>query len=82
MKNKERVLKTLSHEQPDRVPFFYWGVPEFTSRMMAHLGFSSRDEMMDYLDVDFRWVEPAYVGPELITGQNGDAVKKDIWGVK
>jgi uroporphyrinogen decarboxylase len=81
MNNKERVLKTLNHEQPDRVPFFYWGVPEFTEKMMGHLGLSDRDELLDFLDVDFRWVEPAYVGPQMISGNNGAAIKRDIWGV-
>ncbi len=81
MNNKERVLKTLNHEQPDRVPFFYWGVPEFTEKMMSHFGFSDKDELLDFLDVDFRWVEPAYVGPQMIHGTNGDSVKHDIWGV-
>lgn len=80
MNHKERVFAALNHEQPDRVPFFYWGVPEFTAKMMNHLGFSDRDQMLEYLDVDFRWVEPAYTGPELINA-NGE-VKKDIWGVE
>lgn len=82
MKNKERVLKALNHEQPDRVPFFYWGVPEFTNKMVNHLELGSRDELMDFLDVDFRWVEPKYIGPRLISGNNGEALKKDIWGVE
>lgn len=80
MTNKERVLKTLNQEQPDRVPFFYWGVPEFTEKIMTHLGFSDRDELMEYLDVDFRWVEPTYVGPNLMN--EGKGIKKDIWGVQ
>ncbi|MGQ1946472.1 uroporphyrinogen decarboxylase family protein [Geofilum sp. OHC36d9] len=80
MTNKERVLKTLNHEQPDRVPFFYWGVPEFTTKMMNHFGFSTRDELLEFLDVDFRWVEPDYIGPELINLAEGR--KKDIWGVE
>lgn len=80
MNNKERVLKTLNHEQPDRVPFFYWGVPGFSDKMMNHLGFSDRDELLEFLDVDFRWVEPEYVGPNLMDSQN--SIKKDIWGVE
>jgi len=66
MNHKERVLKTLLREPVDRVPFFYWGVPEFTDKMAKHLGLADRDQLMDYLDVDFRWVEPVYVGPPLI----------------
>ncbi len=80
MNHKERVLATLNHEQPDRVSMFYWGVPEFTEKMMNHLGFSDRDKMLEFLDVDFRWVEPAYIGPDLF--QKKSELKKDIWGVE
>jgi uroporphyrinogen decarboxylase len=39
MNHKERVLTALNHEEPDRVPVFYWAVPEFTQKMMSELGF-------------------------------------------
>ncbi|TAJ12415.1 uroporphyrinogen-III decarboxylase [Marinilabiliaceae bacterium JC017] len=79
MNHKERVLKALNREEPDRVPFFYWDVPEFGVKMMEHLGFSNRDQLLEFLDVDFRWVEPLYTGPKLIDA--GMKSKKDIWGV-
>ncbi|MCG8580281.1 MAG: hypothetical protein MI866_10205 [Bacteroidales bacterium] len=79
MIHKERVLKALNHEQADRVPFFYWDVPEFGVKLMEHLGFQNRDQLLEYLDVDFRWVEPDYVGKELV-GDDGLS-KTDIWGV-
>ncbi len=79
MTNKERVHKTLGQELTDRVPFFYWGVPEFTEKMMSHLGFSSRDQLLDFLDVDFRWIEPNYIGPSLSVSEKK---KRDIWGVE
>lgn len=79
MIHKERVLKALNHEQGDRVPFFYWDVPEFGAKLMKHLGFQNRDQLLEYLDVDFRWVEPDYVGNALIA-EDGLS-KKDIWGV-
>jgi len=79
MIHKERVLKALNHEQADRVPFFYWDVPEFGVKLMQHLGFQNRDELLEYLDVDFRWVEPDYVGKSLV-GDDG-LTKTDIWGV-
>lgn len=69
----------LNKEQPDRVPFFYWDVPEFGEKMMKHLGFETRDQLLDFLDVDFRWVEPRYIGPELVDKEKN--IKKDIWGV-
>lgn len=79
MIHKERVLKALAHEQPDRVPFFYWDVPEFGVKMMNHLGLENRDQLLDFLDVDFRWVEPNYIGEKLI--EEGGRRKNDIWGV-
>ena len=79
MNHKERVLTTLNNQQPDRVPFLYWSVPEFTEKMIKHLGFSNLDELLEFLDVDFRYVEPDYIGPELNT--DFKSKKKDIWGV-
>lgn len=79
MNHKERVLKALSNDAPDRVPFYYWDVLEFGDKMMSYLGFTTRDQLLEYLDVDFRWVEPKYIGPQLTEG--GDKNKKDIWGV-
>ena len=79
MSHKERVLATLNNQQPDRVPFFYWSVPEFTEKMIKHFGFSDIDEMLKFLDVDFRCVEPDYIGPELRI--DNAPIKKDIWGV-
>ncbi len=79
MIHKERVLKALDREPVDRVPFFYWDVPEFGVKLMEHLGFQNRDQLLEYLDVDFRWVEPDYVGRKLV-GDDG-LTKTDIWGV-
>lgn len=79
MNHKERVLKALHSEFPDRVPFFYWDTPEFGEKMMKHLGFSNRDQLLEYLDVDFRWVEPKYIGTQLISEDRKR--KRDIWGV-
>ncbi|MCU4165175.1 uroporphyrinogen decarboxylase family protein [Carboxylicivirga caseinilyticus] len=79
MIHKERVLKALNNEQPDRVPFFYWDVPEFGVKLMKHLGLENRDQLLEYLDVDFRWVEPDYVGEKLIKEEGKKKV--DIWGV-
>ncbi|WP_439184740.1 uroporphyrinogen decarboxylase family protein [Carboxylicivirga taeanensis] len=79
MIHKERVLKALNREAVDRVPFFYWDVPEFGVKLMKHLGFQNRDQLLEYLDVDFRWVEPDYVGKNLV--ESDGLSKTDIWGV-
>ena len=79
MNHKERVLQTINHQQTDRIPFFYWGVPEFSDKMNKHFGFTGLDELLTFLDVDFRFVEPDYTGPEL--REEDESKKKDIWGV-
>lgn len=78
MNHKQRVMAALNRDPNlDRVPLFYWDVPEFGDKMISHLKLNTRDELLEYLDVDFRWVEPQYIGPKLIHQKQ----KKDIWGV-
>ncbi len=79
MTPKERVLKALNHEEPDRVPFMYRDVPEVRERVKKDLGVTTDDELFEKLDIDFRWVGPEYVGPELEL-ENGN--KRDLWGVE
>jgi uroporphyrinogen decarboxylase len=79
MLHKERVLKSLSHQETDRVPFMYRDVPEVRTRLKKELQLSSDEELFKLLDIDFRWVEPKYIGKQLSL-PNGN--KKDIWGVE
>lgn len=44
MTSKERVIKALNHEEPDRVPFMYRDVPEVRKRLKADLELSTDDE--------------------------------------
>ena len=37
MTRKERVLAALHHQEVDRVPTDYWGVPEITNTLMRYL---------------------------------------------
>ncbi|AQT68678.1 methylcobalamin:coenzyme M methyltransferase [Anaerohalosphaera lusitana] len=80
MISRERVLLALNHIEPDRVPFFYRDVPEAEFHVLKELGLSSRDELLEYLGVDFRWVGPGYVGPKLFDPETG--IKRDIWGIE
>jgi len=79
MTHKERVLNSLNHQNTDRVPFMYRDVPEVRARLKHDLGLDSDEELFRYLDIDFRWVEPVYAGPDLALP---DGNKKDIWGVE
>jgi uroporphyrinogen decarboxylase len=79
MTHKERVLHSLNHQKTDRVPFMYRDVPEVRARLKRELNLLTDEDLFRYLDIDFRWVEPKYIGPDLAL-PNGN--KKDIWGVE
>lgn len=79
MNSRERVELALSHRQPDRVPIDYWAQPEVTDRLMRHLGLASKEELLQELDVDFRYIEgPRYVGPR---GNSSVTQDEDHFGV-
>jgi uroporphyrinogen decarboxylase len=44
MTPKERWLAVLRREKPDRVPMDYWSTPEFSAKLIKHLGFSRKSE--------------------------------------
>jgi len=69
----------MSRQAVDRVPLFYRDVPEVDLRLRRELGVQSRDELLELLEIDFRWVEPAYIGPSLDNPATG--TRRDIWGV-
>ena len=80
MTPRERVLRAVRRESTDRVPLFYRDVPEVDLRLRRDLGFSTRDELLESFGIDFRWVDPAYVGPALEDRATGH--RRDIWGVE
>ena len=80
MKPRQRVLTALRHQEPDRVPLFYRDVPEVETRLLKDLCLNDREELLRFLDIDFRWVEPVYVGPSLEDEETGR--RRDIWGVE
>jgi len=80
MTPRQRVLRAVRHLEPDRVPLFYRDVPEVEARLLKDLRLDDREELLSFLDIDFRWVEPAYVGPLLEDVATGR--RRDIWGVE
>lgn len=80
MTSRERVLMALSHKEPDRVPWDYWATPEVTARLIKHFGLHTKEELLDFLDVDLRVIPgPKYIGPPF--KQHPDGAVEDIWGV-
>ena len=80
MDSKQRVSLALAHSEPDRVPIDYWATSQVNARLLKHYGFSSQEQLLQYFDVDFRYIEgPKYIGPELAVRSDGS--KEDHFGV-
>jgi len=80
MTAKERVLKTVRREKTDRVPLFYRDVPEVDSRLRKDLNLNSRNALLEYFGIDFRWVAPAYTGPD--PGDPASGRIRNIFGIE
>jgi uroporphyrinogen decarboxylase len=80
MTSRERVFLALDHREPDRVPVDYWATSEITGRLLKHFDFSTPEQLLAHLDVDFRYIDgPRYIGPEPIVRADGSV--EDHWGV-
>ncbi len=44
MTPRERWLAVLARQKPDRVPMDYWATPEFSAKLIRHLGFSRKSQ--------------------------------------
>ncbi len=81
MTANERVMTTINHIEPDRVPCDYWADSEVTGRLLKHFGFKDKEELLQYFRVDLRYITgPSYVGQELRTYKDGTV--EDLWGVR
>jgi uroporphyrinogen decarboxylase len=83
MTSKERVLKTLAHQEPDRVPINYSANPGIDGRLKEHFGLKPDDGegLIRALDVDFRSVGAPYRGPRLHKDIPERGVLVDDWGI-
>ena len=80
MNARQRVALALDHREPDRVPIDYWATPAVNARLLDHFGFSTQEELLEHLEVDFRYIDgPKYIGPEPRLHRDGSV--EDQWGV-
>jgi uroporphyrinogen decarboxylase len=64
MTPRERWQAVLAHGKPDRIPMDYWGTPEATAKLQAHLGCGDVWALYERLQIDKLYgVSPAYCGP-------------------
>lgn len=93
--SKQRVLNSINHLEPDRIPCDYWGTPEFDQMLMDDFAVGSLDELRERLGTDIRYIyasgiiyedrkglfgpTPRYIGPERRAFEDGSF--EDLWGV-
>jgi uroporphyrinogen decarboxylase len=81
MTSRERVLTSLAHHEPDRVPVDFWASPETKARLLAHLGLASEEALLGHLGIDLRYVQgPSFIGQERRRWPDGTI--EDLWGVR
>lgn len=69
------------HQKPDRIPAAFEATKGVTEKLIAHYGFSSRDELYKKFDIDIIPAEPIYCGAPLKTYTNseGASVVTSFW---
>lgn len=89
MNSKQRIITTLNHQQPDRVPVDYWAVPEVDQILLEAFQLKNKEEILDKFEVDFRYVNPVYTGSDFEEQPDGSPNRKlaegrlvDMWGVE
>jgi len=75
MDGRERVLAAISHQSPDRVPADIWAEPGVWQRLRADLGCASEEAVRDLLEIDVRYLSPAYPPDTESAG-----VRQNMWG--
>jgi uroporphyrinogen decarboxylase len=78
MSPRERVVKSLNREIPDRIPLDIKAEKEIFYDLQKHFNKSDNDEVMDALGIDFRRIHPNYVGSPIKTFDDGSFI--DMWG--
>ena len=95
MTSNARVLDAIEHRQPDRVPVDYWGTPEYDRLLADHFKVETRDEILEKLGVDVRYIYASGIIYENTVGLFGptpiytgghrqhfeDGSFEDLWGV-
>ncbi|HOZ47474.1 MAG TPA: uroporphyrinogen decarboxylase family protein [Candidatus Hydrogenedentes bacterium] len=80
MDSRERTLRAVGREQPDRVPIDVWMSAGMKAKLKAERGIAF-EAFLDAHDVDLRYIAgPEYIGPPLRTFPDG--TDEDIWGVR
>ena len=75
MNCRERVLASIRHEQPDRIPCDLWAEPGVWERLKKDLGAQSEEAVRKALEIDIRYISPVYPADTITNG-----VRQNMWG--
>lgn len=76
MTPRERVLAALSHSEPDRTPRDFWAEPPAWNRLLAHRGYTEREQLLTELGIDVRHLQS--VSPPETEVASG--IFQNFWG--
>lgn len=79
MNSKERVRAAINHQQPDVVPADFSCVASVMKKLKKHYGFSDDEQVYKKFNIDIRYIEPDYIGPELKSYYEGDLLIEESY---
>jgi uroporphyrinogen decarboxylase len=80
LNSKERVLKSVNHQETDRIPITFDAEIEVYDTLQKHLKIVSKEQLLKRLNVDTWMILPKnFIYPEQELGKKE---KKSIWGYK
>lgn len=80
MNSKQRVIRTIKRQGVDRVPVDFSATETVIRELYSYYKTDNYDCLLQHLGIDFRRVEPDYVGPELRKYEDGSF--NDVWGCR
>jgi len=78
MNCRERTLSALERKGFDRIPVHHEGTPEVNAMLRQHFGLEDDLALAEVLGDDWRYVRPAFVGPERRHFSDGSV--EGLWG--
>jgi uroporphyrinogen decarboxylase len=78
MNGRERVLASIGHGEPDRLPITFDAEKEVIAALMKHFGLSTRDQVWDALNVDTRLVGARHSDKRI---RKEGEISYDFWGI-
>jgi len=80
MTGRERVLRAIGRKPTDRLPASLRCTAEAQKKLLEKTNTSTKQELYDYLGIDFRWIGLPFIGPEnrALSPLGGEGY--DFWG--